>query len=84
MERIKTVLEKCEVNCFVQVRNPTTDNYESKPIYEFAASHMGCKTFIGVTYRLIHNPIIVGKMTGHVEGRLSVVIEQSTMMFYEI
>lgn len=67
-ERIKTVLEKCEVNRIVQVRNPTTGNYESKPIYEVAASHMGRKTFIGVTYKLTHDPNIIGKMTGHVEG----------------
>lgn len=67
-ERIKTVLEKCEINRIVQVRNPTTGNYESRPIYEVAASHMGRKTFIGVTYKLTHDPNIIGKMTGHVEG----------------
>ena len=67
-ERIKTVLEICEVNRIVQVRNPTTGNYESRPIYEIAASHMGRKTFIGVTYKLTHDPNIIGKMTGHVEG----------------
>lgn len=67
-ERIKDVLEKCEVNRIVQVRNPKTGDYESKPIYEVAASHMGRKTFIGVTYKLTHDPNIIGKMTGHVEG----------------
>ena len=67
-ERIKKVLEKCEVNRIVQVRNPKTGNYEPKPIYEVAASHMGRKTFIGVTYKLTHDPNIIGKMTGHVEG----------------
>ena len=67
-ERIKKVLEKCEVNRIVQVRNPKTGNYEPKPIYEVAASHMGRKTFIGVTYKLTHDPNIIGKMTGHAEG----------------
>lgn len=67
-ERIKAVLEKCGVNRIVQVRNPKTGDYESKPIYEVAASHMGRKTFIGVTYKLTHDPNIIGKMTGHVEG----------------
>lgn len=67
-ERIKLVLEKCKVDRIVQVRNPTTGNYEARPIYEVAASHMGRKTFIGVTYKLTHDPNIIGKMTGHVEG----------------
>lgn len=67
-ERIKSVLEKCKVNRIVQVRNPKTGDYESKPIFEVAASHMGRKTFIGVTYKLTHDPNIIGKMTGHVEG----------------
>lgn len=67
-ERIKLVLEKCGVNRIVQVRNPKTGDYEFKPIYEIAASHMGRKTFIGVTYKLTHDPNIIGKMTGHVEG----------------
>lgn len=67
-ERIKSVLEKCEVSRIVHVRNPKTGDYESRPIYEVAASHMGRKTFIGVTYKLTHDPNIIGKMTGHVEG----------------
>lgn len=50
------------------MRNPTTGNYESKPIYEVAASHMGRKTFIGVTIKLTHDPNIIGKMLGLVEG----------------
>lgn len=67
-ERIKNVLEKCGITRIVQVRNRTTGNYEAKPIYEVAASHMGRRTFIGVTYKMTHDPNIIGKMTGHVEG----------------
>jgi len=67
-ERIKMVLEKCGLTRIVQVRNAKTGNYEAKPICQVAASHMGRKTFIGVTYKLTHDPNIIGKMTGHVEG----------------
>ena len=67
-ERIKKVLEICGVTRIVQVRNPHTGQYESKPICEVAASHMGRRTFIGVTYKLTHDPNIIGKMTGHAEG----------------
>ncbi len=29
---------------------------------------MARRTFIGVAYRLTHDPNLIGKMTGHVEG----------------
>lgn len=67
-EHIKVVFRKCGVTRIVQVRNPRTGKYESKQICDIASSHMARRTFIGVGYKLTHDPNIIGKMTGHVEG----------------
>ena len=45
-----------------------TGQYESRPICDIVSSHMTRRTFIGVAYRLTHDPNLIGKMTGHVEG----------------
>lgn len=67
-ERLKEIFRKCGITRIVQVLNPTTGDYEMKPICDVASSHMARRTFIGVSYKLTHDPNIICKMTGHSEG----------------
>ena len=45
-----------------------TRQYEMKPLYEVATSHMARRTFTGIAYGLVQDPNIIASMTGHVEG----------------
>lgn len=66
--RIKEVFEKCGINRIVQYRDPKSGDYISLPISQIASSHMGRRTFIGICYQLTHDPNLISKMTGHVQG----------------
>lgn len=61
----RLLIQYCERN---NICNPVTGQYESRPICDIVSSHMARRTFIGVAYRLTHDPNLIGKMTGHVEG----------------
>ena len=52
----------------VAVLNPQTRQYEMKPLYEVATSHMARRTFTGIAYGLVQDPNTIASMTGHVEG----------------
>lgn len=42
-----------------------------RPICEVASSHMGRRNFVGSLYKLLKDPALIGKMSGHVEGSRS-------------
>lgn len=65
---IKKIFKIAGVTRIVLVRNAKTGRYDSVPICNVASSHMARRTFIGIAYRLTHDPNLIGKMTGHVEG----------------
>lgn len=67
-ERIKQIFKICGITRIVQVRNPKTGKYDARPINEIASSHMARRTFCGIGYKLTHDPNLIGKMSGHVEG----------------
>ena len=67
-QSIKEVLRYCGITRTVQYLNQKTGQYEARQICDIVTSHMARKTFIGVEYRLTHDPSIIGRMTGHVEG----------------
>ena len=52
----------------LQVRNSTTGETEIKRICDVASSHIARRTFVGAAYKVVKDPNIVGKMSGHVEG----------------
>jgi len=52
----------------VVVRNPLTGENEVHPINEMATSHLARRTFIGNAYKLVADPNIIGKMSGHADG----------------
>lgn len=65
---IKDIVKECGITRTVSVRNPKTGEEEMKPIYEVASSHMARRTFVGNAYKLVKDPNIIGRMSGHVEG----------------
>jgi len=50
------------------VRNSVTGENEVRPICDVASSHMARRTFVGNAYKLVADPNIIGKMSGHVDG----------------
>lgn len=67
-EAIKAILTACEITRIVNVRDPKTGETVMKPINEIASSHMARRTFVGNAYKVVKDPNIVGRMSGHVEG----------------
>lgn len=67
-EAIRKILLICGITRNVQVRNSTTGETEIKRICDVASSHMARRTFVGAAYKVVKDPNIVGKMSGHVEG----------------
>ncbi|MCI2103272.1 MAG: hypothetical protein LKK05_10920 [Prevotella sp.] len=67
-EAIRKILLICGITRNVQVRNSTTGETEIKRICDVASSHMARRAFVGAAYKVVKDPNIVGKMSGHVEG----------------
>lgn len=67
-DAIKVIFKMAGVTRMVEVRNARTGENELKPINEVAASHMARRTFVGNAYFKVHDPNLIGKMSGHVEG----------------
>ena len=65
---IKKVFAVCGITRNVSVRNPKTGETEIRPINEVASSHMARRTFVGSAYKVVKDPNLIGKMSGHVEG----------------
>jgi integrase len=65
---IKKAFQEAGLNRNVAVLNPMTRQYEMKPLYEVATSHMARRTFTGIAYSLVQDPNIIASMTGHAEG----------------
>lgn len=65
---IREVLRTCGIDRRVMVRNPKTGMQEMRPICDVASSHMARRTFVGATYRVVKDPAIVGRMSGHADG----------------
>ena len=67
-DAIKVIFKMAGITRMVEVRNARTGENELIPINEVAASHMARRTFIGNAYFKVHDPNLIGKMSGHVEG----------------
>lgn len=67
-DAIKEVFTVAGVTRRVVVRDPLTGENSLRPINELASSHLARRTFIGNAYRLVADPNIIGKMSGHAEG----------------
>lgn len=67
-DAIKEILIVCGITRNVQIRNSLTGETEIKRICDVASSHMARRTFVGAAYKVVKDPNIVGKMSGHVEG----------------
>jgi len=67
-DAIKVIFKMCGITRNVEVRNPRTGENEIVPINEVASSHLARRTFVGNAYFKVHDPNLIGKMSGHVEG----------------
>ena len=67
-DAIKVIFKMCDITRNVEVRNSLTGENEIVPINEVASSHMARRTFVGNAYFKVHDPNLIGKMSGHVEG----------------
>lgn len=67
-ERIKFILRTCGIDRKVVWRNPTSGEDEMRPIYEVASSHMLRRCFVGLMYKEVKDPNLIGAMSGHVPG----------------
>lgn len=67
-DAIKEIFSIAGITRKVTVRNSITGEPELKPINEIASSHLARRTFVGNAYAKVHDPNIIGKMSGHVEG----------------
>lgn len=67
-DAIKVIFTMAGVTRNVEVRNPKTGENEIRPINEIASSHLARRTFVGNAYFKVHDPNLIGKMSGHVEG----------------
>ena len=67
-ETIKEILTLCDITRMVNVRNPKSGEMEMRPINEIGSSHMARRTFVGNAYKVVKDPNLIGRMSGHVEG----------------
>ena len=67
-DAIKAIFTMAGIVRGVEVRNPKTGENEIRPINEIASSHLARRTFVGNAYFKVHDPNLIGKMSGHVEG----------------
>ncbi len=67
-DAIKVIFRMCGITRPVEIRNPRTGENELVPISEVASSHLARRTFVGNAYFKVHDPNLIGKMSGHVEG----------------
>lgn len=67
-DSIKEIFSICGITRNVIVRNSVTGKNESIPINEVASSHMARRTFIGICYKNVKDPNLIGTMSGHVSG----------------
>ena len=67
-DAIKMIFKMSGITRKVEVRNPKTGINELIPINEVASSHLARRTFVGNAYFKVHDPNLIGKMSGHVEG----------------
>lgn len=65
---IRDVLRKAGVDRMVSVLDTHTREEVKRPICEVASSHLARRTFIGILYKKVKDPNLIGSMSGHVEG----------------
>lgn len=65
---IKEIFRLAGLTRMVTVLNPTSGDYEQRPICDVASSHMARRCFIGHLYKTYKDPNAIGALSGHVEG----------------
>ena len=65
---IKKICKTAGIDRMITVFNSTKNDYEQRPLYEKASSHLARRTFIGNLYKKVQDPNLIGSLSGHVEG----------------
>jgi integrase len=65
---LKRVFSFCGLTRLVTVLNPVTQEEEHRQLNELASSHLARRTFIGLLYKEVRDPNVIGSMSGHREG----------------
>lgn len=68
---IKSILTRVGITRAVPIVNAKTGKETMIPINTIASSHMARRTFIGAAYKVVKDPNLIGKMSGHIEGSKS-------------
>ena len=67
-DAIRKVLQMAGITRSVMVLNTLTGEYESKPIYQTASSHLARRTFAANMFKATKSERITAAFTGHSEG----------------
>ena len=65
---IKTLFRMANIVRLVERINPRTGEKESVSIADIASTHMARRAFVGACYAQVADPVLVAKMSGHIEG----------------
>lgn len=65
---IRKLCALARIERLVTVLDPLTGRERKERICDVATSHLARRTFIGVLYKKVKDPNLIGSMSGHVEG----------------
>lgn len=67
-DAIKKIFLAARLTRPVTILDPTTRQEVQRPLNEIASSHLARRTFIGNLYKLVKDPNLIAKLSGHAEG----------------
>ena len=67
-DALKELFTVCGITRNVIVRDSLTGNEVSRPLNELVSSHIARRTFIGNAYKVVQDPNLIAKMSGHSVG----------------
>lgn len=67
-DAIKRIFLAARLTRPVTILDPMTRQEVQRPLNEIASSHLARRTFVGNLYKLVKDPNLIAKLSGHVEG----------------
>lgn len=67
-DALKELFAICGITRNVIVRDSLTGNEVSRPLNEIVSSHIARRTFIGNAYKVVQDPNLIARMSGHSVG----------------
>lgn len=72
-KKLKEVFKIVGLSRMIIVLNPVTRKEEQIPLYDVVSTHMARRTFIGLLYKQVKDPNIIGSMSGHAPNSIAFV-----------